>query len=104
MSFLSTIFGSNQADNNKLNELLLAGAILIDVRSSSEFKSGSVKGAINIPVIALADNIDKIIRYNKPIITFCASGARSAQATKILNTQGLVCENAGTWQKLNQLI
>ena len=41
-------------------ELVRQGAVIIDVRSSSEFKTGHVKGAKNIPLQELSSKLGKI--------------------------------------------
>ena len=68
-------------DSNKAMDLIEDEAIVIDVRTSQEFASGYIDGAINIPV----DNIESI-EYDKDtvIIVYCASGMRSANAAKTL--------------------
>lgn len=56
------------------------GAItLIDVRDADEFKKGSFKTAINIPVDTLEDKI-KDLPEDKPIVFVCSTGARSGEA------------------------
>jgi phage shock protein E len=64
------------------------GAIVIDVRTSGEFAGGHYKGAINIPVDSLERNISKVGSKNKPVIVYCASGARSSAAAGILKRAG----------------
>jgi rhodanese-related sulfurtransferase len=86
----------------KLNfeELLAKGAIIVDVRTEREFNSGHVKGSVNIPLDKLAKNTSKL-KKDKPVITCCASGARSATAKKILTNKGFVeVYNAGSWTSI----
>ena len=52
---------------------------LVDVRDADEFKKGSLKTAVNIPVDDLEDNI-KTLPADKPIIFICGTGARSGEA------------------------
>ncbi len=105
MGLFNTLFNANKKqDIERIKELILAEAIIIDVRSEAEFRSGSAKGAINIPLNELKKNLNKIITLNKPIITVCASGMRSGKATDILKKEGLVCENGKTWKNVNQFI
>lgn len=62
-------------------------SVIIDVREPSEYAGGHVEGAFNVPLNSLnsvADKLDK--RAN--IIIYCASGARSAMAEKILKGHG----------------
>ena len=63
--------------------LIENNAIIIDVRTGSEFASGYIDGAVNIPV----DNISSIngsVDKDAVIILYCASGMRSTQAAKTL--------------------
>jgi len=53
--------------------------ILIDVRDPDEFATGSFKTAVNIPVDTLEAKI-KGFSADKPIVYFCATGARSGEA------------------------
>jgi rhodanese-related sulfurtransferase len=83
-------------------QLVSDGAIILDVRTSGEFSSGHIKGAINIPVNALSNNLSKLKAKKKPIITCCASGMRSATAKSILQSNGFSeVYNGGSWMSLN---
>ncbi|MBW2437467.1 MAG: sulfurtransferase [Deltaproteobacteria bacterium] len=53
--------------------------MLIDVRDADEFKTGSFKNAINIPVDELEDKI-KTLPTDKPIVFVCGTGARSGES------------------------
>ena len=64
-------------------DLVKQGAIILDVRSKGEYQSGHIKGSINIPLDTLNNNLNKL-KKDKPIITCCASGMRSASAKSIL--------------------
>lgn len=82
--------------------LIEQGAIILDVRSKSEFGSGHIKGAVNIPVDSLRANLNKLKDKNIPVITCCASGMRSASAKNILKANGFThVYNGGGWQSLN---
>ena len=59
--------------------------IIIDVRSSEEYKAGHIPNAININVDELEGRLNEIEDYkNKPIITYCNSGKKSGKAAEIL--------------------
>lgn len=77
--------GYKTIDSNRAMELIEDGAVVVDVRTSDEYKSGYIENSINIPV----DNISDI-EYDKEtvIIVYCASGMRSAEAAKILIQEG----------------
>lgn len=66
------------------------GAILIDVRSASEYASGHIDGAINIDVNSIL-NLKGELEYNNRniakttvVILYCRSGNRSLQAANKL--------------------
>lgn len=84
-----------------VQQLLEEGAVLIDVRSTSEYKSGHPKKSVNIPLDQLNSNLKKIKGYNKPVITCCASGMRSGMAAKQLKSQGIEAYNGGSWYNFN---
>ncbi len=70
----------------KIND---SSAVIIDVRESSEFKSGHIVNARNIPVARLAADVETQIRdKSKPIIVYCRTGNRSNEAGKKLIASG----------------
>jgi phage shock protein E len=82
-------------------QLVKEGAVILDVRSRGEFESGHIRGAINIPVDQLRSNFNKLKDKNKPIITCCASGMRSAAAKSALLANGYTkVFNGGGWSGL----
>jgi len=68
---------------------LEAGLTLLDVRSPDEFSGelGHIPGAVLIPLGELRARLDELSR-ELPVITVCRSGARSAQASLILERAG----------------
>ncbi|MBX6746442.1 MAG: rhodanese-like domain-containing protein, partial [Acetobacteraceae bacterium] len=65
--------------------------LFVDVRDSAELQAGKVKGAVHVSRGLLefkadpeAPTHDKAFDRNKTIITYCASGGRSALAGKTL--------------------
>ncbi|MGZ5242447.1 MAG: rhodanese-like domain-containing protein [Bacteroidia bacterium] len=86
-------------------ELAKNGAIILDVRSKTEFAGGHVRGSVNIPVNELTNNLSKLKDKNKTIITCCASGMRSASAKSILAMNGYTnVYNGGSWSGLKSKI
>ncbi len=84
------------------DELIQNGAQIIDVRTPGEFSHGHVRGAINIPLSDLPGKLSKI-KKDKPVITCCASGSRSASAARILKSEGYTqVYNGGGWIKLKR--
>ncbi|MBA4409989.1 MAG: rhodanese-like domain-containing protein [Bacteroidota bacterium] len=86
-------------------ELVKQGAVIIDVRSKGEYAGGHIKGSINITVEQLSQNLQKLKNKNKPIITCCASGSRSASAKSYLKSKGFnEVYNGGAWRSLRNKI
>ncbi|HEY4627915.1 MAG TPA: rhodanese-like domain-containing protein [Flavobacterium sp.] len=85
--------------------LVEQGAIILDVRSKAEYLGGHIKGSTNIPVDTLRNNLFKLKDKNQPIITYCASGMRSASAKSILKSNGYSqVYNGGGWSSLQNKI
>ncbi|MGO4493092.1 rhodanese-like domain-containing protein [Arthrobacter sp. 2YAF22_2] len=68
-------------------ELLAAGAALIDVRSTQEWRSGHAPQAKHFPLDKLQAGAPGIYK-TRPVIAMCQSGVRSASAARILAAQG----------------
>lgn len=100
MGLLSKLFGGG---SNKVQEFKDRGAVVIDVRTPGEFKSGHVKGSKNFPLQSIQGKTKEIAKLNKPVILCCASGMRSGQATSILKSAGIDCVNGGSWNKVNSV-
>lgn len=96
---LKKLFGIGPGVNYA--ELVKNGATILDVRSKSEYAGGHIKGSINISVDTLRNNLGKLKDKDKPIITCCASGMRSASAKSILTSNGFTqVYNGGGWYSL----
>ena len=74
---------------------------IIDVRTTDEFLGGHVAGSINIPLHEIHLKTKQIKDLQQPILLCCASGIRSGQAATFLKSQGIECENRGSWLDLN---
>jgi rhodanese-related sulfurtransferase len=83
-----------------LNELMASGAVIVDVRTPAEYKDGHLKGAINLPLQTLGNNLNKL-KKDQVIITCCRSGSRSGMAKRMLKANGFEqVHNGGPWTSL----
>lgn len=73
---------------------------VIDVRTPAEYLGGHVPNSVNIPLQEIHQRVMEISGYPQPVLICCASGMRSAQATRFLQAQGVSCINAGSWLDL----
>ncbi|AFL81251.1 Rhodanese-related sulfurtransferase [Aequorivita sublithincola DSM 14238] len=99
MGLLDFLFG-NKA--KKIEDFKSRGAIIIDVRSKGEYDGGAIPGSKNIPLQSISSKMNDIKKWNKPIITCCASGMRSASAAGILKSNGVEAMNGGGWFSLSK--
>ena len=75
LNFLKKLFTK---DNSAMLQALEKGAVIIDVRNPGEFRQGHIQGSKNIPVNEIRSKVEMIRKWNKPVITVCLSGGRSA--------------------------
>ena len=98
INFLKNIF--NTGPKIDLQEIISRGAIIVDVRTVKEFQAGHLNHSKNIPLDKLHESLSKLDK-NKPVITCCASGARSASARRLLLSNGFTeVYNGGSWMSL----
>ena len=100
---LKQLLGIKPAPN--YNELLEEGGLIIDVRTKAEFVGGHIKGSKNMPLQNLGTSLTSLKDKDKPIITCCASGMRSASAKNLLKSHGFTrVYNGGSWIRLQEKI
>ena len=87
MGFILIRFGRFYLVRRGLPSLIAQGGVVVDVRSPTEFATGSGKNSINLPLDTLEKTADKLDR-EKPVILCCASGTRSGMAVSILKRKG----------------
>jgi phage shock protein E len=97
LGFLKKLFGGASVN---YKELVSNGAIIVDVRSSSEYKAGHIPGSKNFPLDSIRIKLAELKKTNKPVITVCRSGARSGMAKGILKSAGIEVYNGGPWTSL----
>ncbi|HVV59929.1 MAG TPA: molybdopterin-synthase adenylyltransferase MoeB [Gaiellaceae bacterium] len=67
----------------------IEGAQWIDVREADEWQEGHIPGAVHIPRGFLESRIEQVAPdHDRPIVVYCAGGARSAFAAKSLGALG----------------
>jgi phage shock protein E len=74
--------------SNAIKQKIDAGARIIDVRSSDEFKDGHYPKAENIPVHLITARLPDLGAKDQHIVVYCASGGRSAMAARLLHEAG----------------
>ena len=96
MSLLDRLFGPRlpqiTADDllGRLNSA--QPPVLLDVRTSVEYASGHIAGAINIPHEQLPARAAELEAHReRDIVIYCRSGVRAGHAARALQKSGFVC-------------
>jgi rhodanese-related sulfurtransferase len=75
---------ANQLEMMRMRQPLM----LVDIRSDTEVAQARIEGAVHIPMHLLPFRIHEL-EQNNPLVLYCRSGARSAQASAFLAQQGM---------------
>jgi phage shock protein E len=80
-------------DPQAARTLIARGAVVLDVRTADEYAGGHLPSAVNLPVQELGQRIgdvDRLVAGDKtrPIVVYCARGARAAKAKQALEAAG----------------
>jgi CRP-like cAMP-binding protein len=76
-----------EVDFEQARALIRAGAVLLDVRMESEYRTGNIRGSVNLPIYMLrmrAPTLDRTQRY----VVYCDTGRRSSAAAYLLTERG----------------
>ena len=101
IGFLKKLFAGSSVN---FKELVGKGAVIIDVRSPGEYKTGHVQGSKNYPLDNIRSKVAELKKMSKPVITVCRSGSRSGIAKGILKSAGIEVYNGGAWSSLKNKI
>jgi rhodanese-related sulfurtransferase len=99
MGIFDFLFGNK---TKKIEDFKSRGAVILDVRTKGEYQGGAIPGSKNIPLQQISSKMNEIKKWNKPVITCCASGMRSGSAAAILRSNGVEVMNGGGWFNLSQ--
>jgi phage shock protein E len=84
---LKRILGGGKVASSIVKQKLESGAIIVDVRTPDEFRDGAYPGAKNIPLSDLGSRLGEIPK-DRPVVLYCASGARSSSAARAMKQAG----------------
>lgn len=90
--------------DNGLAEKIKHGAIILDVRTESEYKMGHIEGSVNISLGTIRERYTDL-DTNKTYITCCSHGLRSVKVKSILKEKGFRhVYNGGAWPDLEKIV
>ena len=61
---------------------------LVDVRNDDEVARGIIPGAVHIPLAQVPAKLDSLVEGEEPLVLYCHSGIRSAQAAAYIAANG----------------
>lgn len=86
-----------QTLDDGLEHLVQNGAVILDVRAESEYKTGHIPGSKNISLGTIRERYTELDK-SKTYITVCSHGLRSVKAEHILKERGFKnVYNGGAW-------
>ncbi|MGG5209504.1 rhodanese-like domain-containing protein [Chryseobacterium sp. MIQD13] len=74
---------------------------LVDVRIPEQYKEGTAKGAVNIPLAEIQNNIDSL--KGKKVVVFCNKGIQADQAMEILKKNGVEAYDGTSWKNVKAI-
>ncbi len=77
------------------HRLVAAGALLLDVRTREEYGEGHLPHAVNVPVQEIDRRLAELQPASRPIVVYCRSGHRSANAAETLRAAGFRVHDLG---------
>ncbi len=64
-------------------------ALVLDIRTTADFKNGHIKGAKNVPLSDFAGSVDALkADKSEPVLIYCNSGNTVSRAIKLLKKAG----------------
>lgn len=104
--FLKFFLGGGADKGVDILALVQSGALVVDVRTPSEFSREHISDAINIPYNAITQEIGQHTSdKDRAVILYCHSGARAAAAKKSLIRAGYTnVVNAATLHNMLKIL
>ncbi len=90
--------------DNGLENKIANDAVILDVRTETEFKTGHIKGSINIALGSIRERYVEL-DTSKTYITCCSHGLRSVKVESLLKERGFKkVYNGGGWSELKEIV
>lgn len=74
---------------------------LVDVRIPEQYEAGTAKGAINIPLAEIQNNMGSL--KGKKVVVFCNKGIQADQAMEILKKNGVEAYDGTSLQNVKAI-
>ncbi len=88
-------------------QVRMGGVTVIDVRTTSEFRSGHIPGSINVPMDEVESRLEDIPK-GRPVVMVCQSGRRSEITRELMHGRidQIVCLDGGVtaWEQAGNTV
>ncbi|SFN73825.1 Rhodanese-like domain-containing protein [Chryseobacterium oleae] len=74
---------------------------LVDVRIQEQYEAGTAKGAVNIPLAEIQNNIGSL--KGKKVVVFCNKGIQADQAMEILKKNSVEAYDGTSWKNVKAI-
>ena len=74
---------------------------LVDVRIPEQYEAGTAKGAVNIPLAEIQNNIGSL--KGKKVVVFCNKGIQADQAMEVLKKNGVEAYDGTSWKNVKAI-
>lgn len=75
-------------DGATAQQVAAAGAVIVDVRTPTEYQAGHIPGARLIPFDQMASRAGELPGKDRPVLLYCRTGRRTAMAAATLRQLG----------------
>ncbi|MCB9183729.1 MAG: rhodanese-like domain-containing protein [Flavobacteriales bacterium] len=105
LALATAAFAQNELTPAQFKEAIAKGdAVLVDVRTPTEYASGHIDGSINVDWTAKEyEAAFAQLDPKKPVLLYCHGGGRSEQALEYLESKGYKARHLGggitAWKK-----
>jgi len=81
--------GVREVTPAQAEEMIAAGAALVDTREPHEWQTGHIAGATLVPPAHVMEQIEEVVpERHRPVVIYCAAGARSLRAARQMASMG----------------
>ncbi|NMH86850.1 rhodanese-like domain-containing protein [Flavivirga algicola] len=90
--------------DSELDKKIENGAVILDVRTETEFEMGHIEGSVNISLGSIRERYVEL-DTSKTYITCCSHGLRSIKVESLLKERGFKkVYNGGVWSDLEEMV
>ncbi len=105
-NFLIKTFLLRDLTVDQAREMIQKGAVIVDVRTDSEYSNANIEESVHVPLNELKIKIEEIVTdKDKTLLLHCRSGSRSFAAKRMLKRLGYTnAYNIGSFGRAKKIV